>query len=33
MALLTKPNMQQLWASGGDIVEPSDLKKATRMDC
>lgn len=27
MALLTKPNMQQLWASGGDIVEPSDLKK------
>lgn len=27
MALLTKPNMQQIWASGGDIVEPSDLKK------
>lgn len=27
MALLTKPNMQQVWASGGDIVEPSDLKK------
>lgn len=27
MALLTKPDMQQLWASGGDIVEPSDLKK------
>lgn len=27
MALLTKPNMQQVWASGGDIIEPSDLKK------
>lgn len=27
MALLTKPDMQQIWASGGDIVEPSDLKK------
>lgn len=27
MALLTKPDMQQVWASGGDIVEPSDLKK------
>jgi hypothetical protein len=27
MALITKPNMQQVWASGGDIVEPSDLKK------
>lgn len=27
MALLTKPNMQQIWASGGDVVEPTDLKK------
>ena len=27
MALLTKPNMKNIWASGGDIVEPTDLKK------
>lgn len=27
MALITKPSMKEIWASGGDIVEPTDLKK------
>lgn len=27
MALITKPNYSQIWASGGDKVEPTDLKK------
>lgn len=27
MTLITKPDMKNIWASGGDIVEPTDLKK------
>lgn len=27
MALITKPDMEFIWASGGAIVEPSDVKK------
>ena len=29
MALITKPDMEFIWASGGAIVEPSDVKKQT----
>lgn len=27
MALISKPNYKYIWAVGGDIVEPTDLKK------
>jgi hypothetical protein len=29
MALITKPDMEFIWASGGAIIEPSDVKKQT----
>jgi hypothetical protein len=29
MTLITKPDMEFIWASGGAIVEPSDVKKQT----